>query len=63
LNDFIIREKIHTALFMLEKNQGLTVDELAAKLGFLRMNQFIEAFKNYIGIEPTAYQELKQNNG
>lgn len=61
LNDFIIREKIHTALFILEKHQEVSLVELAQKLGFLRMNQFIEAFKNYIGIEPTHYRELKDN--
>ena len=58
LKDFIVRQKIHTAVFILEKHQEPSVEELAKKLGFLNLNQFNEAFRNYIGVEPRTYQNL-----
>jgi AraC-like DNA-binding protein len=61
LNDFIIREKIHTAMFLLETQQGFSVEELAEKLGFSKLHQFVDAFKNYIAADPLTYQDLKSN--
>ena len=63
LNDFIVREKIHTAIFILEKHQEVCLGELSVKLGFVGINRFIEAFKNYVGVEPLTYRQLKHKPG
>lgn len=61
LKDFIVREKIHTAIFILEEHKEESIDELAVKLGFLKKTLFIDAFTNYIGIDPLNYKKLKHN--
>lgn len=58
---FITREKIHTAISILEKHQEVSVDELAVKLGFLKVSRFIRAFRNYVGVDPLTYRKLKHN--
>lgn len=59
LKRFITREKIHRALFMLEKNQALSVEELSNKLGFPRAADFILEFKAYLDVDPYEYKELR----
>ena len=58
LEKFIEREKIHIAIFILEKNKTMPIDELAAILGFPAIDDFIAAFKEYIGIEPAVFRDL-----
>ena len=59
LEDFITREKIHTAIYMLEENREMSIEELAGKLGYMEPGSFIEVFKNYIAVEPERYKELR----
>ncbi len=59
LDDFITREKIHTALYMLEENREMSIEELAGKLGYMELDSFITVFKNYIAVEPERYKELR----
>jgi AraC-like DNA-binding protein len=61
LYGFITREKIHTAISILEKHQEVPVDELAEKLGFLKVNRFIREFRDYVGVDPLTYRKLKHN--
>ena len=61
LREFLIREKVHTAMFLLEKHQDIPIEDLAGKLGFSEINQFIDAFKSYIAADPVTYQSLKFN--
>jgi AraC-like DNA-binding protein len=61
LGEFIVREKIHTAMSLMAKHQDIAIEELAGKLGFPKINQFVDAFKNYIATDPVTYQNLKSN--
>lgn len=58
LERFITREKIHRAVFILEKNQLLSVEEISGKLGFPRSDDFITEFREYLAIDPHKYKEL-----
>ena len=62
LKEFITREKVHTAMFLLEQHHDISIEEVAEKLGFSRINQFIDAFKNYIAADPVTYHSLKSNS-
>jgi len=61
LDEFITREKIHTAIFMLEKNREKPIEELATQLGFMKTDQFVNAFKSYVAIEPQKYRQLRNS--
>jgi AraC-like DNA-binding protein len=56
LDDFLVREKIHTAIFLIEKDREITDDQLASRLGFTSVNQFIDAFESYIFVTPDKYR-------
>lgn len=58
LERFITREKIHRAVFILEKNQLLSVEEISNKLGFSRSDDFVMEFREYLAIDPHKYKEL-----
>ncbi|UCH95651.1 MAG: helix-turn-helix transcriptional regulator [Candidatus Aminicenantes bacterium] len=62
IDKFILREKLHRAAFILEKGPEITVEELSAKLGFLRTEHFIEEFEKYFAIKPGNYQNLKRQS-
>ena len=62
LKNFITREKIHTAIFLLEKQKDLTIEDLAGKLGFPKINQFYDAFCGFIAVDPLTYKVLKRQN-
>ncbi|MDQ1350043.1 MAG: Helix-turn-helix protein [Acidobacteriota bacterium] len=59
LKRFITREKIHRAVFIMEKNQAISVEELSNKLGFPRSDDFIMEFQDYLAIDPHRYKELR----
>lgn len=59
LKRFITREKIHRAVFILEKNQAISVEELSNKLGFSRPDDFVMEFQDYLAIDPYRYKELR----
>ncbi|HLP45985.1 MAG TPA: hypothetical protein VK469_08565 [Candidatus Kapabacteria bacterium] len=59
LKRFITREKIHRAIFILEKNQVQSVEELSNKLGFPRSDDFVMEFQEYLAIDPFRYKELR----
>ncbi|MCI0470719.1 MAG: helix-turn-helix domain-containing protein [Candidatus Aminicenantes bacterium] len=61
LKDFILREKIHRAIFILEMNPGKSIQELSTELGFLKVEDFDEEFRNYMTVEPERYRYLKKN--
>jgi AraC-like DNA-binding protein len=60
LKDFIIREKIHRAIFILEINPGKSIPELSTELGFLKVENFTQEFRNYMAIDPERYRYLKK---
>lgn len=60
LTDFIIREKIYRAIFLLEKNHDLSIEELSNELGFRDVNDFEMTFRSIIAIEPEKYRGLRK---
>ena len=59
LSRFIMREKIHRAVFILEKNHTVPIAELSEKLGFYHIDDFVREFESYLAIEPGRYRDLK----
>lgn len=59
LRKFILREKLHRAAFLLEKKQELTINDLAAKLGFSKLEHFDKEFMRYFAAEPIQYRNMK----
>jgi AraC-like DNA-binding protein len=55
---FISREKIYRAFFMIENNQAISTLEIAKKLGFTRLKDFIHEFQSIFLIEPDRYLRL-----
>jgi transcriptional regulator GlxA family with amidase domain len=58
LDRFIVREKMYRAFFLIEKNQGITIEELAKKMGFLQTREFAKEFETLFLIDPGKYKEL-----
>lgn len=61
LNEFITGEKMHRSAILLSKNKKVPVVSLAKKTGFARADYFVILFKNYFGIHPKKYGQLKRN--
>lgn len=61
LDRFIIRERIHRAVFMLEKDHSVEVEELSRRLGFAKPRDFIMEFKNYLAVHPNKYVQVRSN--
>jgi AraC-like DNA-binding protein len=60
LNRFLVRERIHRAVFILEKDRSIQVAALSEKLGFSRSDEFVMEFKNYLAVHPNKYRELME---
>lgn len=58
LERFILREKMYRAFFLIEKNHGITIEELAKKMGFLQTLEFAKEFETIFLIDPGKYKEL-----
>ena len=58
LDRFIVREKMYRAFSLIEKNHGITIEELAKKMGFLQTLEFAKEFKTIFLIDPGKYKEL-----
>ena len=55
IKEFIKRQKIERAKTLL-KNQTLSIQEIADKLGFHSQNYFGKQFKLFVGMTPTEYR-------
>jgi AraC-like DNA-binding protein len=62
LDRFILREKMYRAFFLMGKNHGITIEELAKKMGFLQTREFAAEFETYFLIDPGKYKELVLQN-
>ncbi|MGE5342173.1 MAG: helix-turn-helix transcriptional regulator [Candidatus Omnitrophota bacterium] len=60
LEDFLIREKMTRAAFLLKAQERITVEEVSKKIGYSTADYFIRKFKSYYGIAPGKYREYKQ---
>lgn len=61
LRDFISREKIYRALFILDKDHEKSIPELAGELGFIRVEDFAREFENQFAIAPERYRHIRKN--
>jgi two-component system response regulator YesN len=59
LNEFITGEKMHRSAILLSKNKHVSIVSLAKLTGFARADYFVILFKNYFGIHPKKFGELK----
>ena len=59
LDRFITREKIHRAVFILEKDHSISIEALSKKLGFPRLKDFVMEFEHYLLIDPHRYKEIR----
>jgi len=57
LSAFIRREKLHTAYFIIEKNQDVLIPELSKRLGFKTPRIFENHFKKYYAALPGKFKE------
>lgn len=59
LSDFIFKEKMTRASFLLNLSDTITVREVAERIGFCTSDYFIKKFREYYGIVPGEYRRLK----
>ena len=62
LDRFILREKLYRALSLIDKKPGISIEELAKKMGFLQTGEFTREFKTLFLIDPDRYKELVLQN-
>jgi len=56
--DFIVREKLHRAFFVLNMNREKSIDKLAKELGFPTTDDFTIEFEKYHAITPERYKVI-----
>ncbi len=62
LEAFLFKEKMSRAAFLLKTYQDIKVKEVSEKIGFCTCDYFIRKFKEYYGIVPGRYRELKSGH-
>lgn len=58
LTGFIKREKLYRALFALETEPLITIEDLAKRLGFTAGKAFEKEFEGFFLVAPQKYKEL-----
>jgi len=58
LPNYILRQKMHEAFFILVKDKEKSIDELAKELGFFSVEDFCVEFEKYFAIDPGKFQML-----
>lgn len=61
LSDFILREKLYRAYFILRKDDEKPIDELSRELGFSNVEDFDSEFEKFFAISPKVYKEIRKN--
>lgn len=59
LEDFLFKEKMTRAAFLLKVHGDITVKEVSKRIGYCNSDYFIRRFRGYYGIGPGKYKELK----
>jgi two-component system, response regulator YesN len=62
LEDFLFREKMSRAAFLLISRENITVKEVARRIGFCTCDYFIQKFRRYYGIVPGRYKAFKTSS-
>jgi AraC-like DNA-binding protein len=64
LEEFLFKEKMARAAFLLKTFIDITVKEVSERIGFCTCDYFIRKFKQYYGVAPGRYKEFKSiSNG
>jgi YesN/AraC family two-component response regulator len=59
VEEFIFKEKMARAAFLLKTFEHITVKEVSRRIGFCTCDYFIRKFKQYYGVAPGRYKEFK----
>jgi AraC-like DNA-binding protein len=59
LERFILREKLHRAIYVLERGPEISVKKLSEELGFRKVEDFIKEFEGYMAITPGRYKKIR----
>jgi two-component system response regulator YesN len=59
LEDFLFREKMNRAAFLLKAHGDITVKEVSKRIGYCNSDYFIRRFRGYYGIGPGKYRKFK----
>lgn len=59
LEDFLLKEKMARAAFLLKAYVDVTVKEVSERIGFCTCDYFIRKFRSFYGIPPGRYREFK----
>lgn len=60
LEEYLFRMKVTHAAFLLQEKPDITVKQVAEMMGYYCYDYFIRIFKEYFGITPGKYRELKK---
>jgi len=59
LEEFLFKEKMARAAFLLKTFTDITVKEVSRRFGFCTCDYFIRKFKQYYGVAPGRYKDIK----
>jgi AraC-like DNA-binding protein len=59
LEHFLFKEKMNRAAYLLKTSHNLPIKQVAERIGFCSSDYFIQKFKEYFGVVPGKYRELK----
>ncbi|UCH93510.1 MAG: helix-turn-helix transcriptional regulator [Candidatus Aminicenantes bacterium] len=59
LEEFLFKEKMARAAFLLKTFDQITVKEVSQRIGFCTCDYFIRKFRQYYGVAPGRYKEFK----
>jgi len=62
LEDFLLKEKMARAAFLLKAYGDITVKEVSERIGFCTCDYFIRRFRAFYGIAPGRYREFKSTH-
>jgi len=62
LEDFLFREKMSRASFLLRTGKNMRVKDVSEIIGFCTCGYFIKKFKEFYGLQPGKYKALKSRN-
>lgn len=59
LEEFLFKEKMARAAFLLKTFDDITVKEVSRRIGFCTSDYFIRKFKQYYGVAPGMFKKFK----
>jgi AraC-like DNA-binding protein len=58
---FILQEKMIRSIILMKTNPHLTIKRLTKIMGFSSCDYYIRLFKDYFGLSPNHYKEIRYN--